>query len=310
MTIINHTSDGLYPELIVLFRTVAYSKQISVDELIDASIPLIEKATEEERKKKREELLGRMRGALSRWSELGLFVRNEGRVQLSGRYSANRKETLDMLTDRLPSFCRQLILQENYCTPLWGDDALASDFVRGITWLLAQDIYGFPSTWDGNEGVQNVINNQIINSRTVILNGNRWNDLRFWARYLGFATGDSGAFQIDPTVAVKEELPFIFESYKELPARDFLLALGARLPVLDSGNYRKEVENNLNEAIWHKPHEGHLSMSLSLALKRLDLDKTIRLVGKADTGSSYRLTGHNYRTWMGFEAVAWQGGNV
>jgi hypothetical protein len=307
MTIINYTSDGLYPELIALFRAVAYSKQIAVGELIDVCFPPIDKEGDEERKKKEKEILGRLRGALSRWTELGLFVENEGKVQLNGPFVASRRETVDMLTDRLPFFCRQLILQEERCTPLWGEGGLTSDFVRGIAWLLAQNIYQFPTTWSDVEPIQN---EQASGGNKLSQNDVRWNGLRFWARYLGFATGGSGAFQIDPTVAVRDELPSIFGSEKDLPAKDFLHALASRLPVLDFGSYRKELESNLNEAKWRKPPEGHLSMSLSFALKRLELDNIIKLGGKADTGSSFRLTGRNYRPWSGFEHVYLQGGQV
>jgi len=318
MTIINHTSDGLYPEVIALFRAVAYTKQITPENLITVCFPPIEKASEDEIKNKKKEMRGRLSGALSRWTELGLFTEADGKVQLQEQFSARRKESIDMLTERLPSFCRQLILQDDFCIPLWGESGLTSDFARGVAWILAQDIYKFPSIWNVEKGsgkpldplkyVEILQNHQC--SATVIQNGNRWNDLRFWTRYLGFASGDSATFQIDPTVAVREALPSIFGAHKELPAKDFLLALASRLPVLDFGNYRKEVENALNETYWRKPSEGHLSMSLSFALRRLDLEKTIRLLGKADTGSSYRLTGRNYRTWLGFETVAWKGGKA
>ena len=68
------------------------------------------------------------------------------------------------------------------------------------------------------------------------------------------------------------------------------------------------LEVKLNAASWRKPADGHLSLSLSLAMQRLDLSSTIKLTGKADAKSSYRLTGRNYRTWKGFESVIWNGG--
>lgn len=306
MTILNHTSDGLHPEVIALFRAVASTKQITPENLIAVCFPPIEKASEEEIKNKKKEIRGRLSGALSRWTELGLFVEADGKVQLPEQFSARRKESIDLLTERLPSFCRQLILQHEFCTPLWGESGLTSDFARGAAWILTQDIYEFPAAWDD---AAETIHDHQCNTK-VVQNGNRWGDLRFWARYLGFASGDSTTFQIDPTVAVREALPSIFGGHKEIPAKDFLLALASRLPVLDFGSYRKEVESVLNEASWRKPSEGHLSMSLSFALRRLDLDKIIQLVGKADTGSSYRLTGRNYRTWLGFETVAWKGGKA
>lgn len=307
MTIINIPTDGLPPELIVLFRTVAHVKQIATDELIDVCTPLVEKATPEERQKKEKEILARLRGALSRWTELGLFDERERKVQLNEQLFGNRKEKLEILTERLPSFCRKLILQEEYCTPLWGEGGLTSDFARGIAWLLAQNIYKFPAAWSDVEGIQNA---QTQGDNKLSQNDVRWNGLRFWARYLGFATGDSGSFQIDPTVAIRDELPLVFGKQQELSAKDFLSALSNQLPVLDNGVYRREVESSMNPAIWRKPDEGHLSMSLSFALRRLDLSGAIKLKSQADAGSSVRLIGQNYQTWIGFESVVWNGVRV
>jgi len=113
-------------------------------------------------------------------------------------------------------------------------------------------------------------------------------------------------------MAIKTELPRIFDSSKkELPAKDFLDALSAHIPVLDNGVFRMDVEGKLNTTTWRKPSDHHLSMALSLALRRLELSNEIKLAGKADAGSSFRLTGKNYRTGIGgligFESVIWSG---
>jgi hypothetical protein len=300
MTILNNTSDGLHPELIVLFRAVAHLGKVEAEELIRICFPgSVSEASAS--------AIARLRGALSRWTELGLFVETEGHIHLDSRYVKGKKESLEDFTNKLPSFCRGLVLEENNALPLWGESAaVAADFVRGIAWLLAQNIYGFPTTWTG--GAESIENEQIVGDRKIVQNDTRWTNIRFWARYFGFASGDSGSFMIDPTSAIRDELPLIFGTQKELSAKDFLRALSIRLPVLDYGVYRKEVENSLSITTWRKPTEGHLSMSLSLALRRLDLNTTIKLAGKADTGSSFRLTGRNYRTWVGFESVIWDGG--
>ena len=297
MTILNNTSDGLHPELIVLFRTVAYFGKVEKEELIRICLPGTGTDTS---------AFNRLRGALSRWTELGLFMETGDHVQLDSRFVKGRKNSLDDFTDKLPSFCRRLVLEEKNAFPLWGESAaVAADFIKGIAWLLAQDIYGFPTTWE--DGAQNIGDEQISGGKKIIQNDTRWNNLRFWARYLGFVSGDGGAFQIDPTLAIRDELPSIFGRQRELPAKDFLSGLSAQLPVIDYGVYRQEIERNLSATTWRKPGEGHLSMSLSLALRRLDLNTTIKLMGKADTGSSFRLTGRNYRTWIGFESVIWNG---
>lgn len=300
MTILNNTSDGLHPELMVLFRAVAYLDKVEVGELIRICSPGAVSDTS---------VLNRMRGALSRWTELGLFVENGGHIQLDGRFVKKRQESLDDFTYQLPTFCRRLVLEEKNSLPMWGESsAVAADFARGITWLLAQNIYGFPTTWTG--GAEDIEKEQMVGGEKLVQNDTRWTNLRFWARYLGFASGDSGSFQIDPTSAIKDELPSVFGSQRELPAKDFLSALSAQLPVLDFGVYRQEVENKLNATTWRKPAEGHLSMSLSLALRRLDLNSTIKLAGKSDAGGSFRLTGRNYRTWIGFESVIWDRGGA
>lgn len=298
MTILNNTSDGLHPELIVLFRAVAYLEKVEAEELIRICFPGAVSDSS---------VLARLRGALSRWTELGLFVESEGFIQLDGSFVKGKKESLDDFTNRLPSFCRRLVLEEKNALPLWGDSAaLAADFIRGISWLLAQDIYASPMPWDG--GGESLLSKQVVGEKTIFQNGTRWTNIRFWARYFGFATGDGGSFQIDPTLAIRDELPFLFGEVRELPAKDFIDALNTRLPILDYGVYRQEVEGILSATTWRKPSEGHLSMSLSFALRRLDLDATIKLAGKADAGSSFRLTGKNYRTWIGFESVIWMGG--
>lgn len=297
MSINNLETDGIYPTVIVLLRVVANLGKVDADELIHICYPGSVSDTE---------ALKRLRGSLSRWIEIGLFVKIKDCVQLDARYTKGKKESLDDFTNRLPSFCRRLVLEEKNCIPLWGA-AVTADFVRGMTWLLAQNIYGFPTAWGG---VDNIENKQLASGKKVIQNDTRWNGLRSWARYLGFATGDGGSFQIDPTLAIRDELPFIFGKRKELAAKEFLDALSSQIPMLDFGTYRKEVERHLNPSTWHKQTEGHLSMSLSFALRRLDLDKIIKLEGRADAGSSYRLTGRDYRTWLGFESVIWNGGKT
>lgn len=297
MTILNNTSDGLHPELIVLFRAVAYSGKIGADELMRICLPETISDTS---------VSSRLRGALLRWTELGLFTEQEGVYRLEDKIVKGRQESLDDLTRRLPAICRRIILEQKNSLPLWGDSsATASDFAKGVAWLLSQNIYGFPSTWSG--GAENIANEQLVGEK-ILQNDTRWNNLRYWARFLGFATGDSGSFQVDPTLAIQEELPIIFAGRGELPAEDFIHALAEHLPVLDGGVMRQKLEEKLNVTTWRKPAEGHLSMSLSLALQRLDLSSTLRLTGSADAKSSYRLTGRNYRTWKGFESVRWNGG--
>lgn len=297
MTIINYASDGLYPELIVLFRVIAHLGAADRKEIINLCYP----GTPEDAGG-----LTRLRGALARWTDLGLFQIEAESLRINERFGKRKRgESIDDLTLRLPAACRTLMFEAINCLPLWGESpGIAADFVRGAAWLLAQDIYSLPTSWSDVERIQIA---QTSAEQKIVENDVRWNGLRFWMRYLGFATGDSGAFQVDPTIAVRAELSTIFESRTELPAQEFIMNLASRLPVLDFGQYRNAVEEVVNPTTWRAPEKGHLSMSLSLALRRLALDNVIRLEGRADAGTSYRLTGRNYRTWLGFESVRWMG---
>lgn len=285
MTIINHPSDGLYPELIVLARLLAFDGPMARDELLTLCMPGDE---------------ARLRGALSRWITLSLFEESQKGVGINKEFSRKRGESLDQWTARLPGFCRSLVLSPKHCQPLFGEnDGVSADFVRGMTWLLTQDIFSLPRTWNEIEGLQR----EQVNLEKVIQNDSRWSGLRFWARYLGFATGDSGAFVVDPTDAIRSQLGAVFQGTVNLPANTFVSDLAERLPILDSGKYRQEVESRMNEKVWRRPDANHLSMSMSFALRRLELNNLIELEPKADAEQAYFLTGKNYRSLKRFTHV-------
>ena len=251
----------------------------------------------------------RMRTVLKRWTDLGLFEMKEENIQIDERFGQKKRgEKIDELIARLPTACRILMFDSPNCLPFWGESqGISADFVRGASWLLAQNIYEFPTVWQKAEPIHN---QQFTTDKRIITNDTRFNGLRHWMRYLGFATGDGDAFLIDPTIAIKSELPAIFSAKSDLSANDFITAIATRLPVLDFGHYRQMVESVLNKEYWRPPDNIHLSMSLSLALHRLSLDKVIHLTGKADAGTSFRLTGRKYRSWLGFESVHWIGGQL
>lgn len=298
MTLLNNANDGLHPELIVLFRTVAYFKIIAYEDLLSLCLPKIMGENDDTVKT-------RLRGSLNNWIKLGLFERSGDNVQLNARFEKVKKSDIDLHTYELPQIALEFVCQPKNATPIWEDSSiqgLTADFVRAASWLLSQDIYTFPTTWSD---VGSLSAKQSLNPAPIIQNDFRWGSLRFWMRYFGLATGESSSFKIDPTAAVKHQLKQIFGNNKELPAKDFLMSLSEKLPILDFGEYRNQVEKNLNDNVWRKLNSNELSQSLSFALRRLELNGNIQLRGKSDTGSSYRLMGSDYRPWAGFETVSW-----
>jgi hypothetical protein len=295
MTILNLASDGLYPQLIALFRVVAQHGTIESSELIRLCAG--------------NEVNTQLRASLLRWTELGLFATEGNQVSLERQFAKKRGETLDSVTAKLPAYCRRLILGERHCLPLWGQAGAATedgtgrtaDFARGMSWALAQDIYQLLGA--SAEQVEPEEHQQLVGGKFIFLNKTRWPALILWARYLGFATGDNPAFFLDPTFAVKGELGEILAGGKSISATDFVEELGRRLPVLDFGRYRVEVEETLNATAWRRPSLNHLSMSLSFALRRLQLDNVISLDAKADAVRGLALTGKGNKTLERFTHV-------
>ena len=298
MTLLNNANDGLPPELIVLFRTIAYFKNIAYEDLLSLCLPKIMGENDDTVKI-------RLRGSLNSWIKLGLFEKSGDNVQLNVRFEKVKKSDIDIYTYELPQIALEFVCQPKNATPIWEDSSsqgVTADFIRAASWLLSQDIYTFPTTW---ADVGSLSAKQSLNPAPIILNDFRWGSLRFWMRYFGLATGESSSFKIDPTVAIKSQLKQIFRNNKELPAKDFLMSLSEKLPILDFGEYRNQVEKNLNDNVLRRLNNNELSQSLSFALRRLELNGNIQLRGKSDTGSSYRLMGSDYRPWAGFETVSW-----
>lgn len=161
--------------------------------------------------------------------------------------------------------------------------------------MLAQDVYTLPSTTAGWEGL---VNRQLVGSdgTTIVQNDTRWNGLRAWMPYLGFAR-EASSWDVDPTEAVRDVLPDVFGTAKTMLATEFIERVAAVLPVLDGGKYRREVETALKEGAWPKPETGQVSTSLSRSLQRLDREGTILLEQRSDTGNGITLLGRGGRRW-------------
>jgi hypothetical protein len=311
MSILNLQSDGIHPVLLTLARTVVREKAIPRDELISICVPISDSTKESEKdidrdKEKERDPASRARMTLARWISLGLFAEEGNQIRLTVELA--RGESADAFAERLPTICRDYALRQEQGLPLWPTDASVSeegvgrtaDLCRGLAWCLAQDIYTLPSPYTE---IESLVKTQVQPGHFIFLNDTRWTGLRSWARFLGFATGDSSSFFCDPTMAVRSELKEIIHKKELLPAAEFVSRLAARLPVLDSGLYRREVEQALKEETWKGAASGHLSTALSFALRRLQKQGTIALEILADADSKLTLTGQGGRTWETFTHV-------
>lgn len=95
-------------------------------------------------------------------------------------------------------------------------------------------------------------------------------NLLYWARFLGFATvvGDAGSRRAfpDPSRAISAVLDRVLPDNNWLDIDVFLTRLAAIYPVLEGGSVREEVEANSTVP---PAKDGNLSVASSLALQRL-----------------------------------------
>jgi len=283
MTILNRPSDGLFNILIVIYKTLALKGGQSRERLESVCAPgEISK-----------EKIGQ---TLNRWTQLGLFEDQDGKFSIVTEFKLPPKKISEEIGVKLPLFLRKLVFSETNNENFWDSaGSLSADFTRGIAWLLAQDIYSFPTM--NHDDVQEIENQQFTDTnRRMLQNDTRWSGLKEWAIYLGFGW-DGKHFVIDPTAAIQESLPIVFGNKKSLTVGAFLDSLAKELPVVDFGKYRLEVEKFLNIQRWSCPPKFHISSSLSRAIKRLEVSGLLRLDYQSDAGEAYRLIGQGGNDW-------------
>jgi hypothetical protein len=285
VTILNRPSDGLYNVLIVLVRAMVRFGPRDAEQLLIACGSAVETLDAAH--------LGR---TLTRWTSLGLFHADKDTISIAEPYKSILGTKPDLAEARLPKVARTIALLEDNNVRFWdAEGARSADFSKGAAWMLAQDVYTVPSTTAGWEGL---VSRQLVGSEgtTIVQNDTRWNGLRAWMSYLGFAR-DATSWDVDPTDAVRDVLPDVFGTAMTMLATEFLERVAGALPILDGGKYRREVEAVLKEGSWLKPEPGQVSTSLSRALQRLDREGAIMLEQRSDTGDGITLLGRSGRRW-------------
>jgi hypothetical protein len=291
MSLLNRPSSGMHGLLTVIFKLLLREKQMERTRLEALCGPESLVTTNQ------------VSNTLNKWLALGLFAERPGKeIALHSDVRADEKN-LGML----PGLARRLVMRPENNAELWANDNVrAADFTRGVTWLLAQDVYAAElAGWKGS--TQDLLTHQLPRQPAseedekdlqFVTNNERWAPLKAWGTWLGFGWNSvhkPGGWCIDPTAAVREQLPTILGKQKVLEAPDLIAALAETLPVLDGGTYRLAVEGKLRERIgpqaWVAPPNGQLSTSLSRALLRLIDDGTLRTENRADAPRRVNLTG-------------------
>jgi hypothetical protein len=292
VTILNRTNDGLFNVLIILVRALVRFGPQTRDQIILTCGG--EYFTEEN---------NQLAQTLTRWTQLGLFGIEDGKVVISQSHMSQLGKTADEAESRLPNLVRLIALSKDNNERFWDNDgAKCADLSRGLAWMLAQDVYRI----DGNtKSLLDLESRQLKDSgeQKIFQNERDLPALREWMLYLGFAC-DGAQWVVDPTNALRDALPEIFSSGRELSGPAFVERAASILPVLDGGAYRIQVEAALKESEWTRPRPGLLSSSLSRAILRLDREDAITLANRSDTEGVVTLTGTNMRTLREVSHVA------
>ena len=291
MTLLNTANDGWYSVFALLCETVA-KKPITEEDLLALCSDGIETK--------------RIKNTLNRWTALGLFEKSGGEINFSAFVSGQLGKNHDQLQQKLPGVARRVLFKKENNKTFWDSEkSAAADFTRGVSWLLAQDVYEVDLS--GHPKVQKLEIDQLSDDKRLIQNDVRWGGLRTWSKFLGFLT-QLGQPLIDPTCALREDLPLIFGKSKELAVSEFCASVAEHLPVLDGGTYRRQVEENLTPESWRVPGAKHFSTSLSRALKRLEHDKVIEFKNTADPPDYRDLMGSGGQDWGRVTDVMWKNG--
>ena len=295
MSLLNRPSDGLYSVLIVVYKLLAQEGPMTVQQFVELCAP--ESCGDQ----------SQVRMTLNTWVKLGLFGKAEDdKISFSKSVSKSEKTC-----EALPRVARRLVLAPDNNANLWAAESIGSaDFTRSVAWLLAQDVYQHElHSWD--KQAQPLLQKQFGAGATIVQNSTRWDGLKSWSQFLGFAWSGkfpSGMLIIDPTEAVRDSLPNIFRGRPKITAEQFINELAQSIPVLDSGDYRNAVESKMIEhGDWHPQPEGCVSTSLSRSILRLIHEGMLVGENLSDAGSRLRLIGRAQKEIASFSHLTFVG---
>lgn len=229
--------------------------------------------------------------------EIGLAVRDGDRVALSPEsLKAARKGT-----SAIAALIRKRVLSADLNTASWGSQQGARDLTNALAWFLTFSPADAPARMEGDPPSVKSQQEADFGARHSddddasgwpISNSTRWNTFQRWACSLGFAwRSPSGRLIPDPTPAARDSIPTMFENESTLDGRSFVAALGAQLPVLESGEYRRFVEKN-----WNRSPEsgGPLGAATTDALRRLETSGHLAFEDRADAPRIVRADGTTF----------------
>jgi hypothetical protein len=252
--------------LIVLYLAQCRGKRDEWERIVDAISP---PSLTESPKKHQLDALRNLTSAV----EIGLVVRDGDRVQLSEESAKAAGSGVSAIATHI----RRRVLSGDLNSDPWGSQAGARDLTNALAWFLTFGPTNAPIRMEGDPPSAKSLQEADFGPRHgadddasgwPISNDTRWVTFQRWACSLGFAwRSPSGRLVPDPTPAVRGAIRAVFDGESTLDGQSFVLALGAQLPVLESGAYRRFVEENWKRA---PISDGVLSIATTDAFQRLE----------------------------------------
>lgn len=273
MSILNRPSDGLLSVMLAVRRAIAAFGAMDEAKVIALCAPPSVVSEPD-----------MIRKTITRWKQIGFFEDRDGKLDLAPSFASIALDDLRSLRSEL---LRLVLSQEN--NP-WlssdGTESKAGDWTRAAAWVLAQDLYSFPTDYAGVEALQE---HQAVEPR-VFANDTRWHGFVEWSAFLGIAWNwkSRTGTMFEPGFAVEAVLPSVLRSAEQMSMPDFLPRLAAVFPVIDSGIYADIVQQGLRRP-WRTPRPDHVSPCLSAALARLEAGGVVRMETRSDAPQVWLL---------------------
>lgn len=312
MTLINRPNDGHFNILVAMYQNLLKKNTIFLKDLINNCVP-------------DDISIKDFHNTLKTWTDLGLIVDKDYNLpQIKGLreevlrisdielclpedYRLDCKyNDLSMILKKIPRILNSVILLPENNENFWSsENNKSSDFTRALSWILSQNIYDIKTKY---QDIEEIENHQVLDKNYKFFqNDTRWAGFSDWVLALGWGWSSNNSIQIDPTEAIKLVLAEVFNNKKELSIEEFIKNLSDILPVIDNGKYRIEVEKNLNKQYWKETNEKELSLSLSLALKNLELQDYISFSKKSDSSSAYSIMKNKDKVWESITHISYIG---
>lgn len=218
---------------------------------------------------------------LAEAKRLGLVEEDGDRLRLSVEARGSRSGKADP-EERFRAYLLQTLFD-----PARALEAQHGNFMPAVCWFLSSNPLR-PMAF--SEPSQNRLKAELGDNvkRTDLTSLNRYQNLLYWVRFLGFATivgaGESAKNRRvfpDPSKAIAGVLPEIFAGEREMTMEAFLSRLSAIYPVFEGGSARIAYDAMRLEPPDYAGGQ-RLSMTTSQALKRLADRQRLQMSSIAD----------------------------